>query len=56
MASELIQNVVEIMESAHHYRYELAEVADEIKFLQDQVAFLYFYRNLCFEQQMEARV
>ena len=36
-AGELIQNVVEIMDSAHNYRYELAEVAEGIALLQDQV-------------------
>ncbi|XP_005101005.1 cytokine receptor-like factor 3 [Aplysia californica] len=37
MTAELIQSVVEIMDSAHNYRYELAEVNDELKYLQDQI-------------------
>ena len=37
MTAELIGSVVEIIDSAHHYRYELAEVADGIKSLQNQV-------------------
>lgn len=37
MAAEMVQGVIEIMDSAHNYRYELAEVIDGIKNLQYQI-------------------
>ena len=37
MAASMVQSVVEILDSAHTYRYELAEVLDGIKSLQEQV-------------------
>ncbi|XP_059174464.1 cytokine receptor-like factor 3 [Physella acuta] len=37
MAAEMVQSVIEIMDSAHNYRYELAEVLDGIKSLQYQI-------------------
>ncbi|KAH9513082.1 Cytokine receptor-like factor 3 [Bulinus truncatus] len=39
MAAEMVQSVIEIMDSAHNYQYELAEVVDGIKALQDQINF-----------------
>lgn len=41
MAAEMVQSVIEIMDSAHNYRYELAEVLDGIKSLQYQVMFFF---------------
>ncbi|KAK3742722.1 hypothetical protein RRG08_025664 [Elysia crispata] len=37
MAASIVQSVIEILDSAHTYRYELAEVLDGIKSLQEQV-------------------
>ncbi|GFR96088.1 cytokine receptor-like factor 3 [Elysia marginata] len=37
MAASMVQSVIEILDSAHTYRYELAEVLDGIKSLQDQI-------------------
>ncbi|RUS85103.1 hypothetical protein EGW08_007155 [Elysia chlorotica] len=37
MAASMVQSVIEILDSAHTYRYELAEVLDGIKSLQEQV-------------------
>ncbi|GFO09750.1 cytokine receptor-like factor 3 [Plakobranchus ocellatus] len=37
MAATMVQSVIEILDSAHSYRYELAEVLDGIKSLQEQI-------------------
>uniref|UniRef100_A0A0B7ANT8 Fibronectin type-III domain-containing protein n=1 Tax=Arion vulgaris TaxID=1028688 RepID=A0A0B7ANT8_9EUPU len=37
MAADMVQSVIEIMDSAHNYQYELAEVLEDIQTLKNQI-------------------